>query len=148
MTISERIESDIKAAMKARERDKLTCLRNFKSALLYKEIDKREKLTEEEQITVLSSTVKKLRDSIEMAKQGGRDDIAAKTQAELDLALTYMPEQMGEQEVEKLAREVIEEIGAEGPSGVGMVMKNLMPKVKGKTDGSVVKNVVQRLLIG
>ncbi len=148
MTISERIESDIKAAMKARERDKLTCLRNFKSALIYKEIDKHEKLTEEEAITVLSSTVKKLRDSIEMAKQGGRDDIAAKTQAELDLALNYMPEQMGEEEVEKLAREVIEEIGAEGPSGVGMVMKNLMPKVKGKTDGSVVKNVVQRLLIG
>jgi uncharacterized protein YqeY len=83
-----------------------------------------------------------------MAKQGGRDDIAAKTQAELDLALTYMPEQMGEQEVEKLAREVIEEIGAEGPSGVGMVMKNLMPKVKGKADGGVVKNVVQRLLMG
>jgi len=147
MTISERIESDIKAAMKAQDKSKLAYLRNFKSALKYKEIDKKDKLTEEEEIEVLSSSVKKLRDSLEQAKQAGREDIVSNTQAELDLALSYLPEQMDEDQIEKLAREIIEEIDAEGPSSVGMVMKNLMPKVKGKADGSMVKNVVQRLLM-
>ena len=148
MTISERIESEIIAAMKAREKDKLTYLRNFKSALKYKEIDKHEKLTEEEEIAVLSSAVKKLRDAIEQAKQGGREDLAEKSQVELELALTYLPAQMGEDEIEKLAREVMAEIDVEGPQAMGMVMKGLMPKVKGKADGMAVKSVVQRLLNG
>lgn len=148
MTISERIDSEIIAAMKAREKDKLTYLRNFKSALKYKEIDKHDKLTEEEEIAVLSSTVKKLRDAMEQASAGGREELAEKSRAEMELALTYLPAQMGEEEIEKIAREVIAEINAEGPQAMGMVMKGLMPKVKGKADGMVVKNVVQRLLNG
>ena len=148
MTISERIESDIREAMKARASEKLTYLRNFKSALKYKEIDKKDKLTEEEEIQVFSSIVKKLRDSLEQAQQAGRDDHVTRTQAELDLALVYMPEQMGEDEIEKLAHEVIAEIDTQGPSAMGMVMKGLTPKVKGKADGNTVKGVVMRLLKG
>ena len=145
MTISERIESDIRMAMKAREKDKLTYLRNFKSALHYRALDKHDKLTEEEEITVLSSTVKKLRDSIEQAKQGGREDIATKTQAELDLALTYMPEQMGEEEVKKIVQETIDQMSA-GPADFGKVMGAVMGKVKGQADGGVVNKTVKELL--
>jgi uncharacterized protein YqeY len=148
MTISERIESDIKEAMKARETEKLSHLRNFKSALKYKEIDKKEKLTEAEEIEVLSSAVKRLRDSLDQARQAGREDHVAKTQHELDLALTYLPQQMSEEEVEKLAREIIDRIEAQGPSDMGKVMKELMPEVKGKADGNTVKGVVMRLLRG
>ncbi|HDS01592.1 MAG TPA: GatB/YqeY domain-containing protein [candidate division Zixibacteria bacterium] len=148
MTISQRIESDIKEAMKAREAQKLSYLRNFKSALKYKEIDKKDKLTEEEEIQVLSSLVKQLRDSLEQAEKAGREDHASRAKDELDLAMTYMPEQMSEEEIEKLAHEVIEEVDAKGPSDMGIVMKGLMPKVKGKADGSVVKAVVMRLLKG
>ncbi|MBD3217686.1 MAG: GatB/YqeY domain-containing protein [candidate division Zixibacteria bacterium] len=148
MTISERIESDIKEAMKARESEKLTYLRNFKSALKYKEIDKHDKLTEEEEIQVLSFAVKQLRDSLEQAQNAGREDHASKTVAELELALTYLPEQMSEEEIEKIAREVIAEVDAKGPSDMGIVMKGIMPEVKGKADGSAVKAVVMRLLKG
>jgi hypothetical protein len=148
MTISERIESDIKEAMKARESEKLTYLRNFKSALKYKEIDKHDKLTEEEEIQVLSSAVKQLRDSLEQAEKAGREDHASKTKAEIELALIYLPEQMGEEEIEKVAREVISEVDAKGPSDMGIVMKGIMPKVKEKADGSAVKAVVMRLLKG
>jgi uncharacterized protein len=148
MTISERIDIDITAAMKAREKDKLTCLRNFKSALKYKEIAKKEKLTEVEEIAVLTSAVKQLRDSLEQAEKAGRDEMVTAAQTEIDLAMTYLPEQMGEDEIEKYVREVIEEVGAEDPSSMGLVMKGLMPKVKGKADGKIVKDIVQRLLKG
>lgn len=148
MTISQQIESDIKEAMKARETEKLSYLRNFKSALKYKEIDKKDKLTEEEEIEVLSSAVKKLRESLEQFQNAGREDHVARTKAELDLALKYLPEQMSEDKIEELAREVIEEVDAKGPSDMGIIMKGLMPRVKGKADGSVVKAVVMRLLKG
>jgi len=148
MTICERIELDIVAAMKARDKDKLTYLRNFKSALKYKEIAKKEKLTEAEEIAILTSAVKQLRDSLEQAEKAGRDEMVTAAQAEIDLAMTYLPEQMGEDEIEKMVREVIEETEAEGPSAMGLVMKGLMPKVKGKADGKLVKDIVQRLLKG
>ena len=148
MSISEQIDTDIKGAMKAREKVKLTCLRNFKSALRYREIEKKETLTEAEEIEVLSSVAKKLRDTIEQARQGGREDLAQESQVELDLVKTYLPEQMDEAEIEKLAREAIDKTGAEGPQGIGQVMKELMPQVKGKADGAVVKAVVLRLLSG
>lgn len=148
MTISERIESDIKEAMKARETEKLSNLRNFKSALKYKEIDKKEKLTEAEEIEVLSSAVKKLRDSLDQARQAGREDHVPKIEHELNLALSYLPKQMSEEEVEKIARDIIDRIDAQGPSDMGKVMKELMPEVKGKADGNTVKGVVTRLLKG
>lgn len=123
-------------------------MRNFKSALRYREIEKKEKLTEAEEIEVLSSVAKKLRDAIDQARQGGREDLARESQAELDLVKTYLPEQMDEAEIEKLAREAIDKTGAEGPQGIGQVMKELMPQVKGRADGAVVKAVVLRLLSG
>ncbi len=146
MSITERIESDIKAAMKARESEKLSALRNFKSALKYKEIDKHDKLTEAEEIAVLNTVVKQLRDSLDQAEKAGRQDLAAKNKAELDLALTYLPEQLGEEQIETLVKEAIDEVGAEGPADMGKVMKATMPKVKGRADGNIVKGIVQRLL--
>jgi len=146
MTKLEIIDADIRDAMKARDKDKLTYLRNFKSALKYKEIEKKDKLTEDEEITILSSVSKKLRDSIEQARDGDREDLATKSEDELKLLMGYLPEQMSPEEVEKIAREIIERLNDDGPLNKGIVMKNLMPKVKGKADGKVVNEIVQRLL--
>jgi len=146
MTKLEIIDADIRDAMKARDKDKLTYLRNFKSALKYKEIEKKDKLTEDEEITILTSVAKKLRDSIEQARDGDREDLATKSEDELKLLMGYLPEQMSPEEVEKIAREIIERLNDDGPLNKGIVMKNLMPKVKGKADGKVVNEIVQRLL--
>jgi len=132
--------------MKARDKDKSAYLRNFKAALKYKEIDKKEKLTEAEEIAVLNSSVKKLRDALEHAQAAGREEMIANIKAEIALAQSYLPETLNESEIETLARQVIAELGASGPSAIGMVMKGLMSKVAGRADGKVVKEIAQRLL--
>lgn len=147
MSLIEQIDEDLKKALKGGNREVVTTLRGLKSDIKYYQINnKLEELTDDDVIGVLSSAAKKRRDSIDQFKKGGREDLVAKETSELELIKKYLPEQMSAEDLEAIANEAIAEAGAITPSDIGKVMKILMPKVKGKADGKIVKETVSRLL--
>ena len=146
MSIFERINSDLISAMKAGDKERTIALRGLKSAIKYREIDKGEDLTDEDVIAVLSSAVKRHRDSIEQYGKAARDDLVREEKAQLEIAMAYMPKQLEPEEIEKEVDETIAEVGASGPSDIGKVMKGIMPKLKGRADGKLVKDLVSRRL--
>ena len=146
MSLAKKIDSDLIEALKAGDKAKVTVLRGLKSDLKYKLIAKGEDLTDDDMIAVLSSAAKKRRESIEQFKQGNRDDLAEKEQAELAVIEQYLPAQMGEDEIRQIVADAIEETGADSPQKMGLVMKVVMPKVKGKADGKLVNRLVAQLL--
>jgi len=146
MDILDKINSDLVEAMKARDGVRTITLRGIKSAIKYREIEKGENIVEDDVIAVLSSMAKKHRDSIDQYGKAGRDDLVVNEKGELEIVLSYLPEQLDRAELEKLVDAVISELGAEGPSGIGAVMKTIMPKVKGRADGKMVKEIVSSRL--
>ncbi len=112
------------------------------------EIDKLTPLTDEEQLAVLTTEVKRRRETIADAKKAGRADLLAREQTELEVVLGYLPKQMGREEVVAAAQAVIAEVGAKGPQDTGKVMGKLMPQLKGKADGRMINDVVKELLAG
>ena len=144
----EQIRSELKEAQKAQDSFKVGTLRYILSAIHNAEIEKGkgETLTEEELVTILQKQAKQRRESIEAYEEGGRADLAEKEQKELGIIESYLPEQMGEEEIAKLVEEAISETGASGPQDMGKVMGALMPKVKGKADGSLVSRLVKENL--
>jgi len=154
MTIKERIAADMTAAMKAKDADRLSVLRMLKARMLEAEVEHRAKqgrdysLGDEEALAVISSYAKQRRDSIDAYRQGGREDLASKEQAELAIVQTYLPAQLSEEEIRRLAREAVAACGASSPKDIGAVMKALMPKVKGAADGGTVNRIVRELLGG
>ncbi len=146
MSIFERINSDLVSAMKAGDKQRTIALRGLKAAIKYREIDKRDDLTDEDVIEVVSSVVKRHRDSIEQYGTGGREDLVREEMAQMEIALAYLPEQLGPEEIEKHVDEIIAEVDASGPSDIGKVMKGIMPKLKGRADGKLIKEIVTRRL--
>jgi uncharacterized protein YqeY len=146
MTLKERIQAELKEAMKARDELKVSTLRLINSAIKNKEIDERKPLEDEGVLAVLSTAAKQRRESIEQYEKGGRADLADKEKTELAIIQTFMPEQLGKDEVAALVKETIAETGASGAKDMGKVMKALMPKVKGKADGKLVNELVKELL--
>ena len=146
MSLRERLKTDLYQAMKDRDRTRVSVLRLLRSAVGYEEIEKKKELDDEAVIAVISRGARQRRESIEMYRQGNRPELAEKEEAELALIQEYLPAQLGEEELEKLALKVVQEVGASGPGDKGKVMGRLMGQVKGKADGSVVNKVVIRLL--
>ncbi len=109
-------------------------------------LDEMSKLTNEEVIEVVSSEVKKRKDSIEQYEKGGRSDLAENEKKELEILMEYMPKQMGEDEIRKIVKEKIEELGISGSQETGKLMGAIMPQFKGKTDGNAVSKIVQEEL--
>ena len=131
MSLLEQIDTDIIQALKGGDKDRLTVLRGLKSDFKYKQISVGEELTDEKAVEVLSSAAKRRRDSIEQFRRGGRDDLVRQEEFELDVITAYLPKQLTEDELRQMARSAIEEVGAESTRQIGLVMKVLMPKVKG-----------------
>lgn len=146
MALEERLDNDLKKALKAGEKEKVTVLRGLKSEIKYKRIDKGEDLTEAEVIAVLSSSAKKVRDSIEQFGKGGREDLVAKEKFGLEIIQDYLPEQLSEEKVRELVAEAIAESGADSPEKIGLVMKAVMPKLKGQADGKLVNRLAMEIL--
>ena len=146
MSIFERINSDLVSAMKARDKGRIVALRGLKSAIKYREIDKGSDVTDDDVIAVVSSTVKKHKDSIEQFDKAGRDDLVQEEKAQLEVALVYLPKQLEAEEIEKEVDEIIADVGASSPSDIGKVMKGIMPKLRGRADGKLVKEIVSRRL--
>ena len=145
-SIKERLEDDIRSAMRARNRERLETLRFLKSQIQLVEKNNLKELDDAGVTDVITKQAKDRRESIQMFGQGGRDDLVAKEEAALSILQEYMPEQMDAEAIEALASQVIAEVGAAGPGDRGKVMGRIMPQVRGKADGSEVNAVVSRLL--
>ncbi len=146
MSLLDRIDSNLITALKSGEKEKTTVLRGLKSELKYKLIDKGDDLTKEEIIAVLSSAAKKRRESIEQFRAAERNDLANKEQRELEIITEYLPQQLTEEELRPMVTEAIAESGADSPQKIGLVMKILMPKTKGRADGKLVNRLVNEAL--
>jgi len=149
MSLREKISSDLKESLREKKAEELSTLRLLQSAIRNKEIEKKKReegLSDEEVIEVIASEIKKRKEAIELYEKGGRQDLANKEKAELEVLERYMPEQMDEEEILREARKVIEEVGAVGPKDMGKVMGALMTKVKGKAEGAVVNRIVREEL--
>lgn len=134
--------------MKARDEVTLSTIRLAISAVKNAEIDKGRELTDEETVEVIAREAKRRREAIEGAEKAGRSDIADKERKELEILTRYLPKQLSEDEIERIAKEVAAEIGAVDQKGRGRVMSMLMQKVRGRADGKVVGQVVDRILQG
>lgn len=146
MSIIKKIDDDLIKALKAGEKEKATVLRGLKSDIKYKNIEKGKELTEEDVIDVLSSVAKKIKDSIEQYEKGGREDLVEKELRELEFLKAYLPQQLSEEELRAIIEESIKESGAETPQQMGMVMKVLMPKIKGRADGKLASKIATEIL--
>jgi uncharacterized protein len=148
VTLKERLNQDMKDSLKAHDSARLSAIRMIISAVRNKEIDSRKDMDDEGVLSVLSTSAKQRRESIEQYEKAGRQDLVDKEKAELEVIMSYMPQQMGRAEIEALVKEAVAESGATGPGDMGKVMKVLMPKVKGRADGKLVNEVVKAVLGG
>jgi uncharacterized protein len=147
MSLHQRVQDDVKTALKAGEKDRVSTLRMLIAALKYKEIDKRRQLAEEEVIETARQLIKQRRDSIEQFAKGGRQDLVDKETAEISVLEAYLPLPMTREELETLVRDVIVETGAlGGAKDMGRVMKALLPRVGGRADGRLVSELVKNAL--
>ena len=144
----ERLQEDIKAAMKSGESERKDALRFIMAAIKQVEVDTRTQLSEEQTYSLLMTEAKKRRDSIAEARKVGRTDLAEHEEMELRLIESYLPQQLTREELEVEARKAVEEAGAKTPKDMGNVMKILMPRVKSRADGKLVNDVVKSLLNG
>ena len=143
-----KLKADLVSSLKEGDNFKVTTLRYLISAINNAQIEKgrRESLTEEEVLAVLSKQAKQRRESIEAYEKGGRKDLAEKEKKEFELISEYLPEQLSDDEISRLVEETISEVTAKGPQDVGKVMSRLMPKVKGRADGAAVNRAVREAL--
>jgi len=128
--------------------DKLRCsvLRLVLSAINYAEIAQQKTLDDNGVLAVISKEAKQRKESIEAFEKGNRPDLVAKEKAELDILVTYLPQQMGRDDILVIVKKVIEEVGAKGPLDKGKVMSKLMPQTKGRADGQEVNTIVTEIL--
>ena len=151
MTIVERVDSDLKEAMRTKDATKLGVLRMFKSALKYAAIAKcgaEAELNDAEVVQVIRKQTKQLQDSIESFEKGGRAELAEKERQELSILNAYSPQAMSAEEVSRIVRETIDEVGATSKAQMGAVMKALQSKVAGRVDGKTLSAEVQKQLSG
>jgi len=146
MPLLDKINTDLKAAMRAREELRLLVLRTLLSSINYAEIAKQKKLDDGGIIEVVGKEIKQRRESIEAYDKGNRPDLSTKEKAELAILQEYMPAQMSREEITAIVEKVIAEVGPKGPGDKGKVMQKLMPQVKGKADGNEVNSIVTDLL--
>jgi uncharacterized protein YqeY len=143
------LQQELKQSMLARDTERTSVLRMLISAISYAEINKGGAgytATDEDVMTVIQTEAKKRRDSIEQYASANRQDLADKEKAELDMLTKYLPEQMGEEEVQQLVTAAVEQAGATSPQDMGKVMGILMAQVKGKADGGLVSRLVKEAL--
>ena len=148
MSIRERLEEDIRNAMRSRSQQRLEALRFLKSAINRVEIDRRVTLDDDGVTEVVVRQVKDRRDSIRMFQEGNRQDLVEKESADLVVLEEYMPPQLSEEELVALIEDTIRQVGAETIRDKGKVMGRLMPQVQGKADGQQVNAIVTRMLEG
>lgn len=145
-TLKLQIQDDMKAAMRAKEKDRLATIRLILAALKQKEVDERIELDDAQVLAILDKMVKQRRDSISQYEKGNRPDLAAKEQAEVEIIQAYLPEQLSTAEIEELTKAAIAATGASSMKEMGQVMAQLKPKLQGRADMKVVSDLIKSLL--
>ena len=147
MNLSEKINEDMKTAMKAGNKLKLDTLRLIRASILeFEKSGANKKLTPDDEIKLLSTAVKKRKESIEQYRNAGRNDLADKEDAELNILLEYLPKQLTPEEIQKEIIRIAELIGAKSKEDFPKLMPQVMKELKGKADGKIVKQEVERFL--
>jgi uncharacterized protein YqeY len=146
MPLLDQLNSDLKAAMRARDELKTSVLRLLLSAVNYAEIAQQKKLDDGGILQVIQKEIKQRRESIEAFEKGNRPELAAKEKAEMAMLQAYVPAQMSRDEIITIVQQILAEVGAKGPGDKGKVMQKLMPQVRGKADGNEVNAIVTELL--
>ena len=147
MSLQERISQEIKAAMLARDAERLSTLRMLKSALGYVLIEKKtENLPDAEVVALVQKEVKKRRDSVEQFEKGGRAELAAKEKQEITVLESFLPQPLSADVLEKLVRDTISEVGATSKKDMGAVIKAVQAKAAGRADGKTISGLVGKLL--
>ena len=142
----EKLKQDMIEAMKNKEKEKLTVIRMVKAAMDQEHIDRKREINDELLIAVVNKQIKMRKDSIAEFDKAGRSDLSEKTQAEVDILMAYLPEQLSNEEVEKIIDEIFAEVKPEGQKDMGKVMKEATAKLKGKADMKEVSNIIKEKL--
>jgi uncharacterized protein YqeY len=146
MSLLQKLDDDLKQALKASDSLKVSVLRLTKAALKNRQIDKREELFDDEIISTISSLAKQRRESIELFSKGGREDLAGKERQELAILQSYLPKQLTPEELDAIITAAIKESSASGLKEIGKVMRLVMQRVKGAANGKLVSQRVKELL--
>lgn len=146
MSIQEKLMDDLKTSMKNKNKVRKDVITMVRAAVKQREVDERVELTDEDVIEIMSKQVKQKRDSIVEFQKGDRQDLVELTEVEIDILLEYLPLQLTEKELDIIVKATIEEVNAETAKDIGKVMGSILPKVKGKADGSMVNKLVRQYL--
>ena len=147
MTIKEQVTNDMKDAMRARNKEKLSALRMLLAAVKQREVDERITATDDIMLGIIAKLVKQRRDSVEQFRAGGREDLVSKESYEIEVLSAYLPKQMSEDEVKAVIAEVIAATGASGMASMGRVMGAVKAKVAGRADMGRVSGLVRAALL-
>src|SRR5512143_159316 len=147
MSLLQRLDEDLKTALRESDKLKLSAIRLVKAEVKNRQIEKGRDLSDEEILSVISMLAKQRRESIEQFSKGGRNDLADQERRELAILQVYMPQQLSPEELDSLILQAIQESAARDEKDMGKVMKVLMPRVKGVSDGKAVNNRVKELLL-
>jgi uncharacterized protein len=148
MALKEQLDADLKAAMREKDTLKLSVVRMLKSAIKYREIEIMKPLDDAGVQGVISSEIKRRRDSVEQYRAGNRADLADKEEAEIAILQVYLPQQLTPDELRAKVDAAIAKVGAQGPKDMGAVMKALLPEVQGRAEGKAVSDLVKARLAG
>ena len=143
MGLNERLNDDMKQAMKNQDKFKLSVIRMIRSTIKNIEIDKKKALDDNEVLEILNREIKQRKDSLQEFEKAGRDDLSEQVKQEIEIIAEYMPEPLSEEELNAIVQQTIQEVGASSKTDMGKVMSALMPKVKGRADGKLINQMVQ-----
>lgn len=146
MSLTNRLMTDLKVAMKSHDKTALSVIRMLKSALMNKKIELGHELNSEEELQVVVSQMKQQKDSLVEFEKAQREDLVADTKAQMQVLSQYMPQQLSEAEVQEIVQQTAAKIGATSKADFGKLMQAVMPQVKGKADGNKVNQMVKDLL--
>ena len=142
----EKLKQDMVEAMKNKEKERLTVIRMVKAAMDQEHIDRKREINDELLIDVVNKQIKMRKDSISEFEKGGRNDLVEKTQSEVDMLMSYLPEQLSAEEVASIIDEIFAEVKPESQKDMGKVMKEATAKLKGKADMKEVSNIIKEKL--
>ncbi|MBO9597112.1 MAG: GatB/YqeY domain-containing protein [Cohnella sp.] len=146
MNLAERLNEDMKQAMRDGNKFRLSTIRLVRAAIKNQEIELRRPLDDNETLSVLSRELKQRRDALTDFEKAGREDLVSNVSAEIEIISEYLPKQLNEEEIKAIVVQTMQETGASSKADMGKLMGALMPKVKGVADGKVVNGIVQQLL--
>jgi len=145
-SLEEVIFNDMKEALKCQEKLRLSTLRMIRAAIKNAEISKREKLNENEIVAIIASNLKKVEESLDIFIKGQRPDLADKAKKEIEIIKGYLPEQLSEEEIKKVAQGIILKFNFKSSKDINLVMREIIPQLKGKAEGKLINKIVRDLL--